>query len=81
MDADEVLTGRKKQVGAEDTIADALYWIHNKPLSQDELAAIKPQKPSLPTFNPSPVIKFIDIPRSDKNKFGKGILFGLKWTF
>lgn len=79
MDPDEVLTGKKKKKGADiPSILHIAPW--SRPLSREELDAIKPKKFELPTINPIPIIKLVDVPKRN-GKPRKGIMIGLKWDF
>lgn len=84
-EAEAILTGRKPQDGEEWHERNALLGAMGKPLTEEELAAVGKQRPSLP--NPAPYIRLAD----SKNREPDGIFkmlpkntaveVGLKWTF
>ena len=82
MDADEVLTGKKKEERQqEDPIADALYWHRHNPLTKEEMESLKTKGIAMPNLNPRPFVKVFDVHKRASNKLGKGLMVGLQWAF
>lgn len=77
MDADEVLTGRKRH---NDTKEDSLYSFLGKPVSEEVLKEVFEKRPKLPEINPKPYIKVIKTKGEDR-KMHHGIEVGLEVSF
>ena len=77
MDADEVLTGKKRD---ESTIEDALYSSFGKPVSEDIIKEAFKRKPLIPELNPEPYVKIVELKGKDR-KPHQGVEIGLKFSF
>ena len=77
MDADEVLTGKKKK---ESIIEDALFSSLGMPVSDEALEEVFKNKPLFPKLNPKPFVKIVDMKGRDR-KIHKGIEIGLEFEF
>ena len=80
MDADEVLTGKKKNPVDNQMEEDELFWHTQKPLSKEELEYGLSREKRFRIPNPKPIVRIFDAPKRD-NKFGKGLMVGLEWSF
>lgn len=77
MDADEVLTGKKKD---ESTIEDALYASLDSPIPVESIKEGFNKKPLIKSLNPEPFIKIVDVKGKDR-KVHQGIEVGLDFSF
>lgn len=80
MEADEVLTGKKKKQSEESKPINALYSHMGKPVSHDILESVFKKKHLLPELNPKPFIKIVDVKGKDR-KVRHGIEVGFELSF
>ena len=80
MDADEVLTGKKKKQPVESNHTDALYSHMGKPVSKEILESVFKKKPIFPSLNPKPFMKIVEVKGKDR-KVCRGIEVGLNFSF
>lgn len=77
MDADEVLTGKKKK---EHTTKDVLFSAIGKPVQEDMIKEVFQKKSFLPDLNPKPFVKIVELKGKDR-KVHQGLEVGLKFSF
>jgi len=77
MDADEVLTGKKE---TESVPIDALHSYIGKPISEDLLCEVFKKPPLIPSMNPKPIVKIVDMKGKDR-KIRPCLELGLEFSF
>lgn len=77
MDADEVLTGKRRQEGVP---KDALYDYFGKPISEELLCEVFKKPPLIPLMNPKPFVKIVNMKGKDK-KIKPCLELGIEFSF